>query len=84
MGIHQPLISCARFRSSDARVGRESIATVMSTSTAQEIFALAVERRRGGLLAEAETLCRQILAEQPRHADALALLALLAHQNRAK
>lgn len=40
----------------------------------------AVEHHRHGRLALAEGLYRQVLAQQPNHADALRLLGVLAHQ----
>ena len=38
----------------------------------------AYEHRQAGRLAEAETLCRQVLAQEPSHSDALNLLGALA------
>jgi tetratricopeptide (TPR) repeat protein len=48
--------------------------------TAADALATAVQHYRSGQLAEAETLCRQIIAAQPQHADALHLLGVIAHQ----
>jgi protein O-GlcNAc transferase len=48
--------------------------------TAEETFNLAVARHDAGDLAAAENLYRQVLAEQPHHADALHRLGLLAYQ----
>ncbi len=42
-------------------------------------LALAVQRHRAGRLAEAAELYRKVLAQQPRQADALHLLALVEH-----
>lgn len=41
----------------------------------------AVELHQAGRLAEAEAIYRRILAQHPRHPDALHLLGLIAHQN---
>jgi predicted O-linked N-acetylglucosamine transferase (SPINDLY family)/glycosyltransferase involved in cell wall biosynthesis len=43
-------------------------------------FELAFQHHRAGRLAEAERLCRQILAGDPHHGDTLHLLGLIAHQ----
>ena len=48
-------------------------------NTAQTLT-LAVQRHQAGNLHEAELLYRQILQAEPRHADALHLLGLIAHQ----
>ena len=48
--------------------------------TIPEAFQIAVQRHRAGRLAEAEALYRQILAAQPRHAEALHLLGVIAQQ----
>ena len=48
--------------------------------TLPEAFAIAVQHHQAGRLAEAEAIYRQILASDPRHADAMHLLGLLAHQ----
>ena len=52
----------------------------MPPVTVQQAFELALQHHRAGRLAEAEALYRQILAVDPRHADALHLLGALAHQ----
>ena len=52
----------------------------MPTLSIQQTFALAVEHHRAGRLREAEALYRQILAQQPRHAEALHLLGVMADQ----
>jgi predicted O-linked N-acetylglucosamine transferase (SPINDLY family) len=48
--------------------------------TIPQAFELALRHHQEGRLAPAEALYRQILAAQPKHADALHLLGLIAHQ----
>jgi len=48
--------------------------------TIQQAFGLAVEHHQAGRLREAENLYRQILSYQPRHAEALYMLGMLAGQ----
>ena len=48
--------------------------------TIQQAFELAVQHHQSGRLAEAEAIYRQILAAEPRYADALHLLGVIAHQ----
>ncbi len=48
--------------------------------TIQQPFEIALQHHQSGRLAEAEALYRQILAVEPRHADALHLLGVIAHQ----
>ncbi len=48
--------------------------------TAGETLAVAMRHHQSGRLQDAERLYRQILAEQPRHADALHLLGVIALQ----
>lgn len=50
--------------------------------TVAEALASAVQHHRSGRFAEAEALCRQILAAEPQHADALHLLGVIAHRTR--
>jgi tetratricopeptide (TPR) repeat protein len=51
------------------------------TSTGQQaLFTAAVEHHRAGRPHLSEPLCRQVLAGDPNHADALHLLGILAHQ----
>ena len=57
----------------------------MSLSSSQtgamaQFFNAAVCHHQNGQLAEAESLCRRILAADSRHADALHLLGMIAHQ----
>ncbi len=49
-------------------------------SRTAELFALADRQHRAGMLAEAATICRQILAGNPRHHESLHLLGVIAHQ----
>jgi protein O-GlcNAc transferase len=46
----------------------------------QNLFDQAMQHHRAGRVAEAEQLYRQILAIDPRHADSLHLLGVIAHQ----
>nr|MBI3614209.1 tetratricopeptide repeat protein [Nitrospirota bacterium] len=46
-----------------------------------QAFAAALRYHTAGKLAEAEQIYRQILAQNPRHADALHLLGVIAHQS---
>jgi len=48
--------------------------------TIPQALELAVQRHQAGRLGEAEALYRQILAVDPKHADALHLLGVIAHQ----
>ena len=48
--------------------------------TLDELFAASVEHHQAGRLAEAEAGYRQILTAEPRHADSLHLLGVVAHQ----
>ncbi|MGH6726186.1 MAG: tetratricopeptide repeat protein [Pseudolabrys sp.] len=48
--------------------------------TAAEVVASAIECFRLGKFGEAEALCRQVVAVQPRHAEALHVLGLVAHE----
>ena len=49
-------------------------------ATISEALAIAIQHHRGGRLAAAEQIYRQILAIEPNHADALRLLGAIAHQ----
>jgi tetratricopeptide (TPR) repeat protein len=55
-------------------------ATQMVQLTIQQVFDLARQHHQAGRLHEAEPLYRQILAQQPSHADAMHLLGVLAGQ----
>ena len=46
----------------------------------REMFALALQHHQAGRLKEAEQLYREILQNDPRHADALQFLGVIAHQ----
>lgn len=52
----------------------------MPLPTTQSIFDLAIQHHRAGRLAEAEQLYRQILAQQPDHAEAVHNLGMIALQ----
>ena len=51
-----------------------------ASTSVQELFALALKHHQAGRLSEAERLYRQVLQADPRHADALHFLGVLAHQ----
>ena len=51
-----------------------------SSSALQDKIGLALQHHRAGRLAEAEALYRQVLAIDPRHADGLHLLGIIADQ----
>ena len=48
--------------------------------TLPEALAIAIRHHQVGRLQAAEQIYREILAEQPDHADAIHLLGVLAHQ----
>ena len=52
----------------------------MDQLTIQQIFNLARQRHQAGRLDEAEQLYRQVLAQQPSHADAMHFLGVLSYQ----
>lgn len=54
--------------------------SVIPNVTIQQAFDLAVQHHQAGHLAQAEALYREVLAAEPRHADALHLLGVTAHQ----
>ena len=49
-------------------------------ATIPETLAIAVQHHQGGRLQVAEQLYRQVLQVEPKNADALHLLGVLAHQ----
>jgi protein O-GlcNAc transferase len=53
----------------------------MPTFPLQAAFALAIQCQGAGRLAQAKSICGQILREHPGHADTLHLLGVLAHQS---
>ena len=48
--------------------------------TVERAFQIALQHHQSGRLADAEAIYRQILAVEPRHADALHLLGAIANQ----
>ncbi len=52
----------------------------MAQPTIQQTFDLAVRHHLAGRLKEAEQLCRQVLASQPKHPEALHLLGAIAYR----
>ena len=52
----------------------------MSKISIERTFQIAVEHHQAGQLSQADALYRQILAREPKHADALHHLGLIAHQ----
>ncbi len=67
------------------RRGAESGGTAASTprqfTPLAEALALAEQHRAAGRLSEARTICNKILAAQPKEANAVHLLGLVAHQS---
>jgi SAM-dependent methyltransferase/Flp pilus assembly protein TadD len=51
----------------------------MNREAVSNAFAIALQHHQAGRLGQAEALYRQILAEEPQHADALNCLGLVAH-----
>ena len=60
--------------------GIPAAAAQVASPALLEMFTDAVRQHRAGQLANAETLYRRILAADPRHADSMHLLGVLAHQ----
>jgi protein O-GlcNAc transferase len=56
------------------------VVLLMAELTIQQIFTLAVRHQEAGRLREADQLCRQILAREPKHAESLHLLGAIAHR----
>jgi predicted O-linked N-acetylglucosamine transferase (SPINDLY family) len=52
----------------------------MAKASIQQAVEAAVKLQQAGRLGEAEQLCRQVLAEQPEHPNALHVLAVVMHQ----
>jgi predicted O-linked N-acetylglucosamine transferase (SPINDLY family) len=52
----------------------------MPAFTLEQAFQVALARHQAGQLREAESLYRQILAQQPEHGDSLHMLGVLTHQ----
>src|ERR1700687_4491711 len=83
---------CVRFRgrcascvASLARAKRpadDTGATLNGKHTFADSFADAVKEYDAGRLPDAQALCRQILAREPQHADALHLLGMIAYDAR--
>jgi tetratricopeptide (TPR) repeat protein len=57
-----------------------SVPTSAYASSVAEHFATGLKMHQAGRLAEAEAYYRRVLADQPKHADALNLLGAVAHQ----
>jgi protein O-GlcNAc transferase len=70
------------------RFGMANVAGRRTSMTIEESLLAAKERHQAGDLAEAERLCRQVLAGRPDHPEALKLLGIVAisaaHQRRAE
>ena len=49
--------------------------------TVPEAFAIAIQHHRAGRLQDADHICRQILQEAPKHANALHLLGVITAQS---
>jgi tetratricopeptide (TPR) repeat protein len=81
-GRHASIIDWPAGRRSAAGSDRHSrrIPGLNNTITVAEAFAAAAQNYRSGQTGKAEALCRQIIAAQPEHADALHLLGVIAHQ----
>src|SRR6185437_15075229 len=52
----------------------------MAPLTLEQAYNIGIENFRAGRRAEAESIFRQILSQQPRHADSMQMLGLLLHQ----
>jgi len=60
--------------------GVRGVAQQQPGQSIAQALALADAQRQAGRLAEAEQLCRQVLAASPGHAEAFHLLGIIAHQ----
>jgi len=65
-----------------ADVVRTTGITTMPEMTIQQAFNLAIQHQQAGRLQEAESICRQILAVEPRHAGSLHNLEGKTHVSR--
>jgi len=54
--------------------------SAMSQVTVEQAMQIAVEHHQAGRVQDAESICRQILAVEPNHAESLHLLGLIAGQ----
>jgi tetratricopeptide (TPR) repeat protein len=52
----------------------------MTQVTFEQAIQIAIRQYEAGQVQQAETICRQLLARDPNHADALHLLGLIAHR----
>jgi tetratricopeptide (TPR) repeat protein len=55
--------------------------TQQQSLTVEQAYSLAIQQQQNGNLPQAESLLRQVLQHQPRHAPALHLLGVIAHQS---
>jgi predicted O-linked N-acetylglucosamine transferase (SPINDLY family) len=67
-------------RRAQAKQGGGNMPSTAPAAQAARLFALAAQHHRSGRPAEAEQACRQALAVNPRHDDALHLLGVIALQ----
>ena len=59
---------------------RRTSAKDIASSQSQKLFSIASGYYRSGLFEEAEKTYRKLLVDEPRHADALFLLASITHR----
>jgi tetratricopeptide (TPR) repeat protein len=57
------------------------LSRLLNRMTVEQAINLGLQRHRSGNLAEAEAIYRQVLSQQPNHAEALHLLGLIAQQS---
>src|SRR5437868_6129855 len=57
-----------------------TIGHFMPSLTLEQAFEMAVQHQQAGRPADAEAMCRQIVAYKPDHAEALHLLGILGHR----
>lgn len=72
--------SCVVMNWKERRAAKKDKATSAPVGADAEVFARALQLHQAGRLGEAEALYRQVLAREPRHADATQLLGVMAHQ----